>query len=304
MSKISYSEYELQVLLAFYKKMKQREDAIISFGCFGHSNANWEEKTNYREPSLKEKYEKAFKNLVVKGDIYRLSEDEYACAYTEKELKQKIKEYQKPKPTVADMMKIPTIKIEDIDQINAPTTSGIALKSKDSDDDDDDDLFLSNDDDGDDLNDLPSVLSWKRETTEDVSKESTENKVINKVIEEETAEEKKSYQIEMDKLLEEMKSEFSKVENTECDESMSAYSVFENVTDMEFEEKCMDVIESVVALDSNQDRYGAIEVSRRMLVKAQLHGNPIVVRIFERVHKEFEIASDEEYELLKKQIFK
>ena len=205
MSKISYSEYELQVLMAFHKKMEQREDAIISFVCFGHSKANWEEKPNYREPSLKEKYEKAFKTLVVKGDIYRLSEDDYVCDYTEKELKQKIKEYQKPKLPVADMMKIPTIKIEDIDQINAPTTSGIALKNKDSDDDDDDDLFLSSDDDddNDDLKDLPGVFSWKRETTEDVSEESTDDNVTEETI----TEEKESYQTEMDKLLEELKQE-------------------------------------------------------------------------------------------------
>lgn len=299
MSKISYSEYELQVLMAFHKKMEQREDAIISFVCFGHSKANWEEKTNYREPSLKEKYEKAFKTLVVKGDIYRLSEDDYACDYTEKELKQKIKECQKPQLPVADMMKIPTIKIEDIDQINAPTTSGIALKNKDSDDDDDDDLFLSSsDDDDDDLKDLPGVFSWKRETTEDVSKESTEDNVTEAGI----IEGDESYKKETDKLLKEMKSEFSKVKNNESNESILISSV-KNVNDVELEETCMDVIEAVVALDPNQDRYGAIEVSRRMLAKAQLRGNPIVVRIFERVHKEFEVASDEEYELLKKQIF-
>lgn len=298
MSKISYSEYELQVLMAFHKKMEQREDAIISFVDFGHSKANWEEKTNYREPSLKEKYEKAFKTLVVKGDIYRLSEDEYACDYTKKELKQKIKEYQNPKPPAASESKISTIKIEDIDQINAPTTSGIALKNKDS-DDDDDDLFLSSDDDDDDLKDFPGVFSWKRETAEDASEESTEDNVT----EEEMIEGDESYKIETDKLLKEMKSEFSKIKNNEINESDLISSV-ENLNDVELEETCMDVIEAVVALDPNQDRYGAIEVSRRMLAKAQLRGNPIVVRIFERVYKEFEVASDEEYELLKKQVFK
>ena len=164
MSKISYSEYELQVLMAFLQKMEKREDAIISFVGFGHSKANWEEKTNYREPSLKEKYEKAFKSLVVKGDIYRPSEDEYACDYTKKELKQKIKEYQKPKPHVMSGKRIAAVKIEDIDQINAPTTSGIAFKNKDSDDDDDDDLFLSidDDDDKDDNNELLNILEHSR----------------------------------------------------------------------------------------------------------------------------------------------
>ena len=69
-------------------------------------------------------------------------------------------------------------------------------------DDDDDDLFLDDDDD-DDLKDLPGVFSWKREPTEDVSEESTDDNVT----EESATEEKESYQTEMDKLLEELKQE-------------------------------------------------------------------------------------------------
>lgn len=70
-----------------------------------------------------------------------------------------------------------------------------------------------------------------------------------------------------------------------------------------FEEKCMDVIEAVVSLNSRMNRYGAIKFSKVLLLKAKIAGNAEVIKIFERVHKEFEIASDEDYELLRQQIF-
>lgn len=72
----------------------------------------------------------------------------------------------------------------------------------------------------------------------------------------------------------------------------------------EMEERCMDVIERIVALDIKQNRQGAIKVAQKMLEKAKQTGNKNLIAIYERVHKEFEIASDEEYELLRKQIFK
>lgn len=71
----------------------------------------------------------------------------------------------------------------------------------------------------------------------------------------------------------------------------------------EFEEKCMDVIEKVVAIDIKQNRLGAIKVSEKMLEKAQLKGNKKIIEIYERVLEEFKLASDEEYEMLRKQIF-
>ena len=71
----------------------------------------------------------------------------------------------------------------------------------------------------------------------------------------------------------------------------------------EFEEKCMDVIEQIVAIDIKQNRQGAIKVSEKMLDKAKEKGNKKVIEIYERVLKEFQLASDEEYELLRKQIF-
>lgn len=71
----------------------------------------------------------------------------------------------------------------------------------------------------------------------------------------------------------------------------------------EFEEKCMDVIEQIVSIDIKQNRQGAIKVSQKMLEKAKEKGNKKVVEIYDRVLKEFQLASDEEYELLRKQIF-
>ena len=71
----------------------------------------------------------------------------------------------------------------------------------------------------------------------------------------------------------------------------------------EFEEKCMDVIEQIVAFDIRQNRQGAIKISEKMLEKAKLKGNKKIIEIYERVLQEFKLASDEEYEMLRKQIF-
>ncbi len=72
----------------------------------------------------------------------------------------------------------------------------------------------------------------------------------------------------------------------------------------EFENKCMDIIEKVVRIDIKQDRKGAIAVAEKMLAKAkEKTTNAEVISIYERVVKEFNIATDTEYELLKKQIF-
>ena len=72
----------------------------------------------------------------------------------------------------------------------------------------------------------------------------------------------------------------------------------------EFEEKCMDIIEKIVARDIKQNRLGAIKVAEKMLEKAKEKGSKkAVIDIYERVLEEFKLASDEEYELLRKQIF-
>lgn len=70
-----------------------------------------------------------------------------------------------------------------------------------------------------------------------------------------------------------------------------------------FEEKCMDIIEQIVAIDIKQNRLGAIKVAEKMLEKAKVTGKAKVIEIYERVVHEFKIATDEDYEMLRKQIF-
>lgn len=71
----------------------------------------------------------------------------------------------------------------------------------------------------------------------------------------------------------------------------------------EFENKCMDIIEQITSIDIKQTRQGAIKVAEKMLEKAKTTGKKKIVDICARVVEEFKIATDEEYELLKKQIF-
>ena len=71
----------------------------------------------------------------------------------------------------------------------------------------------------------------------------------------------------------------------------------------EFENKCMDIIEQIVSIDVRQDRQGAIKVTEKMLDKARTTGKKKVIEIYERVLHEFNIATDTEYNLLRKQIF-
>lgn len=72
----------------------------------------------------------------------------------------------------------------------------------------------------------------------------------------------------------------------------------------QFENKCMEVIEKIVSISINQDRSGAIKVAEKMLEKAkEKTTNEEVISVYERVIKEFKIATDDEYNLLRKQIF-
>ena len=72
----------------------------------------------------------------------------------------------------------------------------------------------------------------------------------------------------------------------------------------ESENKCMDIIEVIVSIDVKQNRQGAIAVAKKMLDSASKKTtNKNVIAIYERVVHEFEIATDEEYETLRKQIF-
>ena len=71
----------------------------------------------------------------------------------------------------------------------------------------------------------------------------------------------------------------------------------------EFENKCMDIIEQIVSIDIKQNRQGAIKVAQKMLEKAKATGKQLVIDIYTRVVNEFNIATDAEYEMLRKQIF-
>ncbi len=72
----------------------------------------------------------------------------------------------------------------------------------------------------------------------------------------------------------------------------------------EFENKCMDIIETIVGIDIHNSRKDAIKIAEKMLEKAKAKTtNKNVIAIYERVVKEFNIATDEEYNLLRQQIF-
>lgn len=71
----------------------------------------------------------------------------------------------------------------------------------------------------------------------------------------------------------------------------------------EFEGKCVEVIESIILSNASYSRGDAIKVAQKMLEKARTKYPQGVVDIYERVVEEFKLASDREYEILKKQLF-
>ena len=73
----------------------------------------------------------------------------------------------------------------------------------------------------------------------------------------------------------------------------------------EFESKCIEVIESIILSNIKYTRSNAINISGKMLEKAKDKKCPQgVIDIYTRVHEEFKLASDKEYEILKRQLFK
>ena len=70
-----------------------------------------------------------------------------------------------------------------------------------------------------------------------------------------------------------------------------------------FENKCIEVIEKIILLDIEQDRKGAVVVAKQMLDKAKVKYPAGVVAIYERVFEEFSKCTDQEYNILKKQLF-
>lgn len=71
----------------------------------------------------------------------------------------------------------------------------------------------------------------------------------------------------------------------------------------EFEGKCIEVIESIILSNVSYTRDDAIKVAQKMLEKAKVKYPQAVVDIYERVVDEFKLASDREYEILKKQLY-
>lgn len=71
----------------------------------------------------------------------------------------------------------------------------------------------------------------------------------------------------------------------------------------EFEQKCMDIIEVIVSIDKKNTREDAIRIAKKMRDKLIAKTNDSL-SIYECVVKEFELATDEEFDSLKKQIFK
>lgn len=68
----------------------------------------------------------------------------------------------------------------------------------------------------------------------------------------------------------------------------------------QYEEAVMDIIEAVASVDKDNTRNDAIRICMELLRRARRsRWKPL----FERAHKEFIIATDEEYEMLRKQIF-
>lgn len=72
----------------------------------------------------------------------------------------------------------------------------------------------------------------------------------------------------------------------------------------QFENKCLEIIERIVLIDIKQTRIEAIEISKKMRGKAITTKNQKVIEVYERVVKEFEEATDLDYEIFKKQIFR
>lgn len=71
----------------------------------------------------------------------------------------------------------------------------------------------------------------------------------------------------------------------------------------EFENVCMDLIEWIVSLDEKQTRAEAINIMKGILATIKNKAPSNIINVSERVLHEFQIATDKEYELLRKQLF-
>lgn len=84
-----------------------------------------------------------------------------------------------------------------------------------------------------------------------------------------------------------------------CDKKQSSVMMKKLV---EFKNHCMNIIEQIVSTDKNMNRQGAIETARKMYDEAINTKDKMVIAVYYRIINEFRYATDEEYELLRKQI--
>lgn len=88
-----------------------------------------------------------------------------------------------------------------------------------------------------------------------------------------------------------------------CEEYDTAVITYDETDTEQLEEICMDIIESIASIDKNQSRKDAIIIAETIMNAAEHSGNNKAVAIYKRVVDEFQSATDEEYEMLKKSIF-
>ena len=62
-----------QLLLKLLNKVEKQEAPVISLVEIGRTIEDFDKKPNFREPSLRTKYEAAMKQLECDGDLYRIS---------------------------------------------------------------------------------------------------------------------------------------------------------------------------------------------------------------------------------------
>ncbi len=74
------------------------------------------------------------------------------------------------------------------------------------------------------------------------------------------------------------------------------------LSEQDFENKCIEVMESIITVNKEMSRLDAVNLAKKMLAKAEENGNEEVIKVFEKVVEEFEDATDDEYNTLKKQL--
>lgn len=74
------------------------------------------------------------------------------------------------------------------------------------------------------------------------------------------------------------------------------------LSEQDFENKCIEMMEDIITVNKEMTRLDAVNLAKKMLAKAEENGNEEVIKVFEKVVEEFEDATDDEYNTLKKQL--